>query len=168
MAAEHAANRRSKLKEIQRTVNTKITPQALSQKGFTLIEIMVVVVILSILAAVVVPRIMDNPDKARVAKAKQDIQVLETSLNAYRLDNFQYPTTDQGLDALVEQPTSAPEPRNWKAGGYIVRLPNDPWGSPYQYLSPGENGEIDIYSLGADGQPGGEGIGADIGNWNIN
>ncbi|MGV6816489.1 MAG: type II secretion system major pseudopilin GspG [Thiotrichales bacterium] len=149
-------------------MNFKPTLPKTTQKGFTLIEVMVVVVILSILAAVVVPRIMDNPDKARVTKAKQDIRVLETALNAYRLDNFQYPTTDQGLDALVEKPTSAPEPRNWKAGGYIVRLPVDPWGTPYQYLSPGENGEIDIYSLGADGQPGGEGIAADIGNWDLN
>ncbi len=137
------------------------------QRGFTLIEVMVVVVILSILAAVVVPRIMDNPDKARIAKTKQDIRALESALNLYRLDNFQYPTTDQGLDALIEKPTSAPEPRNWKAGGYIDRLPTDPWGNPYQYLSPGEHGEIDIYSLGADGQPGGEGLAADIGNWNL-
>lgn len=137
------------------------------QKGFTLIEVMVVVVILSILAAIVVPRIMDNPDKARVAKAKQDIRALESALNLYKLDNFQYPTTDQGLDALVEKPASDPEPRNWKAGGYIARLPKDPWGGDYQYLSPGEHGEIDIYTLGADQQPGGEGVAADIGNWTL-
>ena len=138
------------------------------QRGFTLIEVMVVVVILSILAAVVVPRIMDNPDKARIAKAKQDIRALESALNLYRLDNFQYPTTDQGLDALVEMPAGEPEPRNWKAGGYIDRLPKDPWGGDYQYLSPGESGELDIYSLGVDGQPGGEGMAADLGNWDLN
>lgn len=137
------------------------------QKGFTLIEVMVVVVILSILAAVVVPRIMDNPDKARVTKARQDIRAIESALNLYRLDNFQYPSTDQGLEALVEQPSGSPEPRNWKAGGYLDRLPQDPWGNDYQYLSPGENGEIDIYSLGADASPGGEGPAEDIGNWTL-
>ncbi len=128
---------------------------------------MVVVVILSILAAVVVPRIMDNPDKARVTKAKQDIRALESALNLYRLDNFAYPTTDQGLQALVAPPNSDPVPRNWKPGGYVDRLPQDPWSNDYQYLSPGENGEIDLYSLGADSQPGGEGIAADIGNWDL-
>lgn len=138
------------------------------QRGFTLIEVMVVVVILSILAAVVVPRIMDNPDKARVAKVKQDIRALESALNLYRLDNFVYPSTEQGLESLVELPTVEPEPRNWKAGGYIDRLPKDPWGGDYLYLSPGESGEIDIYSLGTDGQPDGEGLAADIGNWDLN
>jgi len=138
------------------------------QRGFTLIEVMVVVVILSILAAVVVPRIMDNPDKARVAKVKQDIRALESALNLYRLDNFVYPSTEQGLEALIELPSVDPEPRNWKAGGYIDRLPKDPWGGDYQYLSPGENGEIDIYSLGTDGQPGGEDLATDIGNWDLN
>ncbi len=137
------------------------------QQGFTLIEVMVVVVILSILAAVVVPKIMDNPDKARVTKAKQDIRALESALNLYKLDNFQYPSTDQGLEALIEKPSGTPEPRNWKAGGYIDRLPQDPWGNDYQYLSPGEHGEVDIYSLGADSVPGGEGVAEDIGNWNL-
>ncbi|MGV6858516.1 MAG: type II secretion system major pseudopilin GspG [bacterium] len=137
------------------------------QQGFTLIEVMVVVVILSILAAVVVPKIMDNPDKARITKAKQDVRALESGLNLYKLDNFQYPSTDQGLEALVEKPSGTPEPRNWKAGGYIDRLPQDPWGNDYQYLSPGEHGEVDIYSLGADSVPGGEGTAADIGNWNL-
>jgi len=108
---------------------------------------------------------MDNPDKARVAKAKNDIQALESALDIYRLDNYVYPTTDQGLDALVNQPTSAPEPPNWKQGGYIKKLNNDPWGYEYLYLNPGEHGEIDIYSLGADGAPGGEGPNADIGSW---
>ena len=138
---------------------------SLNQKGFTLIEIMVVVVILGILASVIAPRIMDNPDKARVSKAKHDNNALESALDVYRLDNFVYPTTDQGLESLVARPTSPPEPPNWKEGGYVKRLKKDPWGSDYLYLSPGQKGEIDIYSLGADGAPGGDGINADIGNW---
>ncbi len=136
-------------------------------RGFTLIEVMVVIVILGILAAVVVPRIMDRPDTARIAKVKQDIRTLESALNLYKLDNFTYPSTDQGLEALVRKPSGEPEPRNWKEGGYIDRLPKDPWGNDYQYLNPGVHGPIDIYSLGADGQEGGEGINADIGNWNL-
>ena len=140
---------------------------ARASRGFTLIEIMVVVAILAILAAVVVPQIMDEPDKARVVKARQDIRALESALNLYKLDNFTYPTTDQGLEALVEKPTSSPEPPNYKASGYLKKVPKDPWGNEYQYLSPGENGEIDIYSLGADRSLGGEGFNADIGNWNL-
>lgn len=136
-------------------------------QGFTLIEVMVVVVILGILAAVVVPRIMDNPDKARITKAKQDIRALESALNLYRLDNYKYPTTDQGLDALVNAPSDAQATGNYKEGGYIRKLPKDPWGQEYLYLSPGEHSEIDIYSLGADSAPGGNGVAADIGNWNI-
>lgn len=135
--------------------------------GFTLIEVMVVVVILGILAAIVVPRIMDRPDEARITKVRNDIRALESALNLYRLDNFRYPTTDQGLRALVERPTGQPEARNWRTGGYIDRLPNDPWGNPYQYVHPGRHGEIDIYSYGADGRPGGDGINSEIGNWNI-
>ncbi len=138
-----------------------------SERGFTLIEVMVVVVILGILAAVVIPRIMDRPDTARITKAKQDIRVLEGALNLYKLDNHFYPSTEQGLEALVQKPSGDPEPRNWKEGGYIDRLPVDPWGNPYQYLNPGAHGPIDIYSLGADGQLGGEGVAADIGNWNL-
>lgn len=134
------------------------------QKGFTLIELMVVIVILGILAGVVVPRIMDNPDKARVAKAKHDITALGSALDVYRLDNFTYPTTDQGLEALVTQPSEA---ANWKSGGYIKKLKKDPWGNDYLYLNPGQHGELDIYSLGADGAPGGEGVFADIGSWDI-
>jgi general secretion pathway protein G len=137
------------------------------QRGFTLIELMVVIVILGILAGVVVPRIMDNPDKARVAKAKHDITALESALDVYRLDNFFYPTTDQGLEALVSKPSGSPEPANWKEGGYIKKLRKDPWGNDYMYLSPGEHGELDIYSLGADGAPGGEGVFADIGSWDL-
>jgi len=135
--------------------------------GFTLIEVMVVVVILSVLAAIVVPRVMDRPDEARIVKAKQDIRALESALNLYRLDNYVYPSTEQGIDALVTQPTSPPEPRNWKAGGYLDRLPSDPWGNPYQYLSPGQQGDFDLYSMGADGQLDGQGINADISNWNL-
>lgn len=134
--------------------------------GFTLIEVMVVVAILAILAAVVVPRVMDEPAKARQAKVKQDIRAIESALDLYKLDNYRYPTTDQGLQALVEKPTSGPEPDNYKEGGYLRELPRDPWGNRYQYLNPGEHGEVDIYSLGADGVPGGEGNNADIGNWN--
>jgi general secretion pathway protein G len=133
-------------------------------RGFTLIEVMVVVVILSILAAIIVPRIMDRPDKARIVKAQADIRALESALNLYRLDNHDYPTTDQGLEALVQKPANAP---SWKEGGYIDRLPKDPWGRTYQYLNPGQHGNIDIFSLGADGQPGGDGKNADIGNWTL-
>ena len=136
-----------------------------AQSGFTLIEIMVVVVILGILAGIVVPRIMDRPDSARVSAAQQDIRAIESALNLYRLDNHQYPSTDQGLEALVEEPSGSPQPPNWQ--GYLDRLPKDPWGNEYQYLNPGEHGEIDIYSLGADGSPGGEGVDADIGNWQL-
>jgi len=136
-------------------------------RGFTLIEILVVVVILGILASIVVPRFMDKPDEARVVRAQQDVQALVSALNLYRLDNFSYPSTDQGLDALVRKPAGRPEAPNWKAGGYIDRLPKDPWGGDYRYLNPGRNNSagIDVWSLGADGQPGGEGINADVGNW---
>jgi len=137
------------------------------QHGFTLIEVMVVVIILGILAAIVVPRVMSRPDDARITKAKSDIRAMESALNLYKLDNFVYPSTDQGLEALAQKPGGTPEPRNWKEGGYIDRMPKDPWGEPYQYLSPGVQGMIDIYSLGADGQQGGEGVNADIGNWNL-
>jgi general secretion pathway protein G len=132
------------------------------QHGFTLIEVMVVVVILGILAAILVPKVMDRPDQARKVKAKQDIRALEAALNLYKLDNFVYPTTDQGLEALQEKPTS-PEPPNWKDGGYIDRLPKDPWNQDYLFLSPGEHGSIDIFSMGPDQQPSDD----DIGNWGL-
>lgn len=137
------------------------------ERGFTLIEIMVVVAILGILAALVVPKIMGRPDEARVVAAKQDIAAIRQALNLYRLDNQRYPSTEQGLQALVERPTTNPMPGNWKVGGYLERLMNDPWGTPYQYLNPGVHGEIDIFSLGADGAPGGEGNDTDIGSWMI-
>lgn len=132
------------------------------ERGFTLIEVMVVVVILGILAAILVPKVMDRPDQARKIKAKQDIRALEAALNLYKLDNFVYPTTDQGLEALVEQPSS-PEPPNWKAGGYVDRLPKDPWNQDYLFLSPGEHGSIDISSMGPDQAPSDD----DIGNWGL-
>ncbi len=134
-------------------------------EGFTLIELMVVLVILGVLAALIVPKIMDRPDQARVLAAKQDIATISQALKLYRLDNTRYPSTEQGLQALVVKPQIEPIPNNWKSGGYVEKLPKDPWGQPYQYLQPGRNGEFDVYSLGADGQPGGEGNDADIGNW---
>ena len=127
---------------------------------------MVVVIIIGLLAAVVVPQFLGRVDDARVAKAKQDIQALETALTLYKLDNFKYPTTDQGLRALVEKPAD-PAIRNWRVGGYLKRVNKDPWGNEYQYAYPGTHGEYDLYTLGADGQPGGEGVNADIGNWNL-
>lgn len=134
-----------------------------SARGFTLIEVMVVVVILGILAAVLVPKVMDRPDQARIVKAQQDIRALEAALNLYKLDNYDYPSTDQGLEALVSKPDSSPEPPHWKAGGYVDRLPLDPWQQPYQYLSPGVHGSTDIFSTGPDRQPSDD----DIGNWTL-
>jgi general secretion pathway protein G len=134
-------------------------------KGFTLIELMVVLVILGVLAAMIAPKIMDRPDQARIIAAKQDIATIVQALKMYRLDNIRYPTTEQGLQALISKPTIAPVPDNWKSGGYLEKLPNDPWGHPYLYLNPGRQGEIDVISLGADGESGGEGTDADIGSW---
>ena len=136
-----------------------------AQAGFTLLEIMVVVVIIGILAALVMPKIISRPDEARAIAAKQDIASLLQALKLYRLDNLRYPVTEQGLQALVTKPATAPIPTNWKSGGYIERLPKDPCGNPYQYLNPGVQGEIDVFSFGADGVPGGEGNDADIGSW---
>lgn len=135
-----------------------------TQKGFSLIEIMVVVVILGILAAIVVPKIISRPDEARIVKAKQDVLAIQNALDLYKLDNGFYPSTDQGLMALVEKPTSNPIPHNWQV--YLKSLPKDPWGHDYLYLNPGEHGDIDVYTLGADNQPQGTGVNADIGNWN--
>ena len=131
--------------------------------GFTLIEVLVVVAILGILAAIIVPRVMDRPDETRRVAAKADIQAITQALKLYRLDNGTYPSTDQGLGALVVRPTTNPVPGNWKK--YLDNLPRDPWGGDYQYLSPGVKGEIDVFSLGADRARGGEGNNADIGNW---
>ena len=128
-------------------------------------EILVVLVILGLLISVVAPNVLDRADEARVQKVYADFKNIETALKLYRLDNFVYPSTEQGLEGLVERSTIEPEPRNFKEGGYLEELPTDPWGRPYLYLSPGENGEVDIYTLGADGISGGEGQNADIGNW---
>ena len=137
------------------------------QRGFTLIEIMVVVVIMGILAALVVPKLMGRTDDARIVAARQDIATVMQALKLYRLDNQRYPTTEQGLQALMTKPGAGPASDGWKAGGYIDKLPKDPWGNPYQYLSPGIKGEVDIFSYGADGQPGGAGNDADIGSWEL-
>lgn len=138
------------------------------QRGFTLIEILVVVVILGILVGLVVPRIMGRPDEARIVAAKNDIRAIVSALKLYRLDSGTYPSTDQGLLALVQKPDTGNIPRNWKQSGYLERLPTDPWDLEYQYLNPGIHGEIDVFSLGADNAPGGEGTDADIGSWNLN
>ena len=143
------------------------TSGTLYQRGFTLIEIMVVVVIMGILAALVVPKLMGRTDDARIAAARQDIATLVQALKLYKLDNQRYPTTQQGLQALISKPVEGPPVNGWKEGGYIDKLPKDPWGNPYQYLSPGIKGEIDLLSFGADGQAGGAGYDADIGSWDL-
>lgn len=135
------------------------------QRGFSLVEILVVLVIMGLLISVVAPTVLNRADEARVQKVHADFKAIETALKIYRLDNYIYPSTEQGLEALVEPSSLDPEPRNFKAGGYLEELPLDPWGRPYLYLSPGEHGEVDLYSLGADGLSGGEGQSEDIGNW---
>ena len=144
---------------------TPSQPRRRDAGGFTLIEVMVVIVILGVLAALIVPRVLGRPDEARIVAAKQDIASIMQALKLYKLDNRRYPSTEQGLTALVERPSIAPQPENWKS--YLEKLPNDPWGSPYQYLSPGLKGDVDVLSFGADGRAGGEGIDADIGSWDL-
>lgn len=139
-----------------------MTPPA-KDAGFSLLELMVVVVILSILALVIVPRVIDRPDQARAARAQADIAAIASAVKLYRLDNFRYPTTEQGLGALVARPSLDPAPANWSQ--YMDRLPVDPWGQPYQYLAPGVHGDFDIFTYGADAAPGGDGANADIGSW---
>ncbi len=132
-------------------------------RGFTLIELMVVLVIIGVLAALIVPNVLDRADDARVTAARTDVNNLMQALKLYKLDNQRFPSTDQGLQALVSKPATPPVPPNWKP--YLEKLPNDPWGRPYQYINPGVKGEVDVMSFGADGQPGGEGKNADIGSW---
>jgi general secretion pathway protein G len=134
-----------------------------AQAGFTLIELMVVLVIIGVLAALIVPNVLDRADDARATAARTDVNNLMQALKLYKLDNQRYPTTEQGLQALVAKPSAGPVPPNWKP--YVEKLPQDPWNHPYQYLNPGVKGEIDVMSFGADGQPGGEGKNADIGSW---
>ena len=141
-------------------------PRALRRRGFTLLEIMAVVVIIGMLTALVGVQVAGQLERSRAATTKTKLVQLENALEMYKIDNSRYPTTEQGLEALVAPSTLDPEPRNFKQGGYLAETPMDPWGRPYLYLSPGENREVDIYSLGADGLPGGEGQNADIGNWN--
>ena len=138
-----------------------------TQRGFTLMEIMVVIFIMGLLIAVVAPSVLGSQDKAMKQKVMADLSTFEQALDLYRLDNLRFPSNEQGLSALVAKPTVEPLPRAWRADGYIRRLPEDPWGKPYQYRSPGEHGRVDIYSLGADGLEGGEGIDADLGNWEL-
>lgn len=149
-----------------RTATSRQRPQHRVQRGFTIIEIMVVVVIIGLLAAVVGPAVFGNVEKARKTRAETEIKTIASALKVYRLDNFDYPTTEQGLEALVERPND-PNLTNWDPEGYLERMPVDPWNRPYVYLYPGQRSDIDIYSLGRDGRPGGEGPDADIGNWDL-
>ena len=137
-----------------------------AEAGFSLLELMVVVVILSVLALVIVPRVIDRPDQARMVRARTDLGAISSAVKFYRLDNFRYPSTEEGIDALVNKPND-PDIK-WPEGGYIPRLPRDPWNRPYLYLQPGNNGEYDLYTFGRDGEQGGEGPDSDIGNWSLN
>ncbi len=141
--------------------------QANRSRGFTLIEIMVVMVILGLLVALVAPNIMGRGDEARVTAAEAQLRNISSALDLYRLDNSHYPSTEQGLEALVEKPTGSPEPSNWNPEGYMNAIPKDPWGNDYQYVQPGSEGPYDLYSYGADGREGGEGVNADISVWDV-
>lgn len=151
----------------QENITPSVSEAGRRDAGFSLLELMVVVVILSILALVIAPRIIDRPDQARVARVQSDLAVIQSAVKLYRLDNFRYPTTEQGLRALVDRPSTEPVPRNWAENGYIDRMPVDPWGNEYQYLSPGVHGEFDVFTLGADGVTGGSGADADLGTWTL-
>jgi general secretion pathway protein G len=145
----------------------RVIPRRHPPAGFTLIEILVVIVILGVLAALIVPNVLSRPDEARATVAKSDIAAIMQALKLYRLDNQRYPTSEQGLAALVSKPDLPPVPPNWKPGGYLEKLPKDPWGRPYVYVNPGVRSEIEVMSFGADGQPGGTGADADIGSWDL-
>lgn len=147
------------------TPHSAVNGSARLAAGFTLIEILIVVVILGILAGIVVVNVMDRPDQARMVAARNDVVAISNALKLYRLDNGVYPSAEQGLQALVRKPEAGDPPRNWKAGGYVEKLPKDPWDNEYQYLNPGIHGEVDVFSFGADRRPGGEGYDADIGTW---
>lgn len=142
-----------------------LTTKVSRQSGFTLLEIMVVIVIMGLLVAVVAPNVLQNQDRAMIEKARADISVLEQALDMYKLDNHVYPTTNQGLQALIQRPETGIQPKNYRSNGYIKRLPDDPWGTPYVYIQPGEHGPFDLYSTGADGEEGGEDLARDIVNW---
>ena len=137
------------------------------QSGFTLIEILVVVIIIGILAALIVPKIMSRPDQARMVRAKNDIATIQNALDMYKLDNGFYPSDTQGLNALVQKPSGSPAPQNYQAGGYLKQAPVDPWGHPYKYKNPGTHEDVDVWTDGANGVPGGTGVDATIGNWNL-
>lgn len=147
------------------TAHTEINRRRAREAGFTLVEMMVVIVILGLLATVVAINVLPNQEKAMKGKARADVSVLEQAMESYRLDNFSFPTTEQGLQALVAPPAGLNQVDRYREGGYIRRLPKDPWGNDYQYRAPGAHGAIDIFSFGADGREGGEGKDADIGNW---
>ena len=147
--------------------NARQGAQASPCAGFTLIEIMVVIVILGVLAALVVPSVLSRTDDARIVAAKSDLGAIRQALKLYRLDNQRYPTTEQGLNALAAKPTEPPVPPNWKPGGYLEKVPVDPWGRAYQYLNPGLKSDVDVFTYGADGTPGGSGADADIGSWDL-
>ena len=150
---------------MKRLEATHVAVNSRGQQGFTLIEIMVVVIIIGVLTALIAPNIIGNVDKANVVAANTDIKTIGTQLDLYKLDNFSYPTTEQGLEALVTKPSGHPEPKNWKKDGYLQSVPTDPWGNDYIYISPGSHGTYDLYSLGADGKEGGSDYDAEITNW---
>jgi len=170
-----ASDRATALTDRQRVAHynrpMNVTPsgprQRCGTRGFTLIEILVVIVILGVLAALIVPNVIQRPDEARVTVAKSDIAAIMQAIKIYRLNNQRYPTAEQGLSALVAKPETPPVPPNWKGGGYLEKLPKDPWGRTYVYINPGVRGEIEVMSFGADGQAGGSGVDADIGSWDL-
>jgi len=161
--APHPRLAKARQIENPRLMKKTAPPTPRKKRGFTLIELMVVLVIIGVLAALIVPNVLDRADDARGTAARTDVNNIVQALKLYRLDNQRYPTSEQGLEALIRKPSANPTPGNWRP--YLEKLPNDPWGRPYQYLNPGVKGEIDVMSLGADGKAGGDGNDADIGSW---